>query len=71
MNKIDQNRIHIARRGKKHMAEVAAMSPEARARVAQEEQAQIDAFMREKGVTQCSASWAGGSQFSAMLGTDL
>lgn len=67
----DKARIGAIKAGKRHMAMVAAMSPEARAKVREEERQQIEDFLARKGVTMEAPSWAPGSQYSVMFGTDL
>ena len=68
---VDQQRIAAIKAGKKHMQQVAAMSPEAQSRVRAEEERKIQEFISMGGVSMKPASWAGGSQFSVMFGTDL
>lgn len=67
----DRLRIISIKAGKKHVAMVAAMSPEARAKVREDERRQIEDFMNGQGVSVQPPSWAPGSQYSIMFGTDL
>ena len=67
----DRIRIGAIKAGKKHVAMVAAMSPEARAKVREDERLQIASFLSDRGATVHAPSWASGSQFSVMFGTDL
>lgn len=47
------------------------MSPEARARIQAEQDALIENFIRERGVTYCPPSYASGSHSSKVFGSDL
>ena len=67
----DRLRIIGIKIGKKHVAMVAAMSPEARAKVREDERRQIEDFMTGRGASVHPPSWAPGSQYSIMFGTDL
>ena len=71
MIKIDHARMQANRKGKKIMTERAALSPEARAKIASREREEIDNFIESNGIVHYPSSRAGGSQYSSMLGTDL